>query len=334
MHRSVEEEVDQFIADISLYSGKNAAILLEDREDMAFWERIVREFAPQVKPVFPFSSKSGKDALRKYVSHASKMVLICVDSDNDAYRQSQNSKWLHPRRPFVYQTYTHSRENHFIHPGNLQQDCKDLLQTEYDFHQDFSEISTAFHEWLVFWLFFTDENRAWLSECITNFNQEVSWGKLNEIVQSCFEESGFYQLKTLEEVRNISVFFREKILTHKGQVELLISDNGFDYLLDELEAFKQSCPIESHDALWFIQGHCAFEDVILPYFSKVIQLIFTDLAEKASTMEEHNHWQKRSKTNSYRDILSISYRNCFSTSQQCRFFDQIRGDIENDFRKT
>jgi len=113
----------------------------------------------------------------------------------------------------------------------------------------------------------------------------------------------------------------------------LISGNGFDYLLDELSEFQKNCPIEPHKALWFIQGHCAFGDIMLPYFTKVIQLISKNLEINSISKEDRNHWQKRSKIDSYKDLLAVSYRNCLAASQQCDFFDQIKADIENDFGK-
>ncbi len=335
MHKSVEEEVAQFIADISLYHNKNAAVLVEDREDIPFWERILQHFAPGLKPVFPFISASGKDTLRKYADHVSSKVLICVDSDNDAYHITPNTTWLHPPRPFIYQTYAHSRENHYIHPANLELDIRELLQAgvEHDFRQDFSDLSEALYPWLVLWLFFTDQERQWLNHQIEGWNKEVSWNKLKDIIKECMKQQQFSQTETIEDMRNLAVYLRESISLHREELLKLVSENGYGYLEEELEDFQRSCPISPEEALWFIQGHCALEDVVLPYFAKTVQVLSRELATKAQSQEERNRWQNQtSKPDSfYRYPLTISYRNCLIDTTKCRFFDLIKSDIARDF---
>ena len=145
-----EEIIQQMIEDLTLlYPPKNTVILVEDREDASFWRRILLEYAPHIKPDFPLFSTTGKGNLKQYTSHLSKQVLICVDSDNDGYHTTGHSEWLHPRKPFIYQTYAHSRESHFIHPNNLKQSCDDLIGVEYDFPSDFAEISEALYNCLT-----------------------------------------------------------------------------------------------------------------------------------------------------------------------------------------
>jgi hypothetical protein len=333
MHKSVEEEIEQFIANLSMLPGRNVAVLVEDREDIAFWERLMKEFAPGLKPDFPYTSSTGKDALRKYANHVSKQVLICADSDNDAYHQTRNSEWLNPRRPFIYQTYAHSRENHLIHPGNLQQECKDLIWIDYDFQRDFEEISQALFPWLRCWLFFTDEKQRWLNDSIEGFEREVSWGKLKSMVEACFEERNFNKCQTTDEARNIFTPLIVVITEYRHTLLQTISENGFEYLRPELEAFEKDCPIEPQEALWFIQGHCAFDEIMLPYFEKIVSLLSAELAARAKSKEDENRWEKRVKQeHAYRDLLNVSYRNCLTSSQHCRFFDQIKADFQVDFK--
>jgi len=332
MLNSAEEEIEQFISDLSLYKDKNTVVLVEDREDMFFWERILQEFAPHIKPSFPFTSSLGKSALNRFVSHVSKNVFICVDSDNDAYHQTRFSNWIQPRKPFIYQTYAHSRENHFIHPGNLQQNCKELIQIEHDFLADFKAFSIALYEWLIIWLFYTDDQQiTWLSKEIHNFGENISWGKLKSIVEDCLEQVRFKDIQDIDECQNIVTLITEKILEQHERINTLLRENGLDYLLDNYKEFKKSCPIDPEETLWFIQGHCAFDNIIGPYFDKIIQLHSKQLEFAATTKEEKNHWKKRStELRSYRDVLSISYKNCLSRSQKCQFIDQIKNDIESD----
>lgn len=334
MHKSVEEIVEQLIGDLSLYSDKNTAILVEDREDIAFWRRILQEYAPHVKPDFPIFSTSGKGNLKQYFNYVSKQLFICVDSDNDAYHQTIFSEWLHPRKPFIYQTYAHSRESHFIHPNNLKQYCEGIIAIEHDFYPDFVKLSEVLYEWLIFYLFFKDKERKHLGKSIENFGSEISWEALKNIIKKAFEESHFEQAETLDEVRNLSTQFKIQTLAHKEHLQSLIRENGYDYLFDELQEFQRQCLIEPSDTLWFIQGHCAFDDIILPYFDKTMQILSKNLVESAKSKEERNRWKKISDpSKSYRDALSLYYVNCLSPSQQCRFFKQIQEDMQNDFLK-
>jgi Protein of unknown function (DUF4435) len=326
---TAQEEIEQFLADLTI-TGKNTVVLVEDKEDMHFWERIFKEFAPHIKPDFPFSTKSGKDTLRKYTDFVNKNILICVDSDNDAYHTTKNSIWLSPRRKYIYQTYAHSRENHFIHPNNLNQIAKSLIQMDYDFDRDFKELSIAVYEWLVLWLYFTDENNTWIGSQIKSFGNEISWKKLESLLKEVL--STLNGAKSIEEACNITTFVKEKMLNHNEYILSILSENGFDSVIEDFNKFRAECPILPEDSLWFIQGHRAFDDIILPYFDKIIQLLSTQSAENAKSDEERNRWKKRSENKtSNRDVLTTQFTNCLTKSQKCRFFDQIQTDIENDF---
>ncbi len=332
MHKSINEEIEQFIGDLTLYyPKKNTIVLVEDREDMAFWKHIIQEFAPHIKPDFPLLSSTGKSTLRKYVNHVSKEVFICIDSDNDFYHKTMHTEWLNPRKPYIYQTYSHSRENYFIYPNNLQQVCESLINIEYDFNSDFKQISEAFYDWLTIWLFFTDSERTWLNKEIDNFAVEIAWKKLENIINNAYIQVNFDNIQLLSEVKDISTIFKELILEHKEFLFKIILNNGYEYLLPDLNDFQQSCSIQPQETLYFIQGHIAFDKIILPYFTKVIQVLALDLAKEETTDDRRNHFQNRSKHKDYNDLLRDSYHRCFSSSNSCRFMEQIKHDIISDF---
>ena len=157
---------------------------------------------------------------------------------------------------------------------------------------------------------------------------------MKDIIATCFKNIRFESLTTREDALNISTELKVKILEHKEHILNLIIAHGYGQLIDELEEFQKNCPINPTESLWFIQGHCAFDDIIVPYFNKIIQILAKNLADKAKSKEKQNHWNKRSESKqSYRDVLSLNYRNCLSPSQECRFFRQIQDDIQTDFLK-
>jgi hypothetical protein len=314
MHKNIDEVTEQLLGDLTL-TNKNVAVLVEDKQDMAFWQRLITEFAPHLKPDFPMflnpnfnaSAKTGKGELKKYVPFVCEQLLICADSDNDAYHETTDTDWLAPRRPFIYQTYVHSRENHFFHYKNLENLCFEFAYQPYNFRPDFERISEALYDFLMLWLFFTDVKYSWLNK---ELSLNISWDSLVKIV----EEIDFQAIETIETLRNIGVVIKENILDFGDEVEKTLRDNGCEYILEELHTFKSNCPIVPNQTLWYIQGHCAFDNIVLPYFEKVLALL-----------------EPQNQGKSYRDVLSSSYGSCFSEANPCLFFDLIKADFKADF---
>lgn len=331
MHKSIEEEVEQFFGDLTLYHPKkNVVILIEDEEDMAFWKHIFEEYAPQIRPDFPFLTSSGKGTLKKYIEFVTDKLLICVDSDNDSFYKTNDSEWLSSKKPFIYQTHTHSRENYFVLAHNLQR-LAESLGFQYDFDSDFKKISEILYDWLINWLFYNDIERHWLRTQIDNFATEVSWKKLESIIKESYKKEDFNSINNLDKLRNITTTFKVLISEYNVYLDKLMQENGYDYLLAERNEFKNSCTIEPHETLHFIQGHIAYEDIILPYFTKIIQIIAMDMAEKQTSKEKLNHYMNRVKKDDYSDSLKSSYKDCFSKSVNCKFMEQIKQDINSDF---
>lgn len=331
MHNTIEDQLDQFLGDL-LHTGRDAVVLLEDRDDQSFWELILHEFLPGLKFDFPFMSSTGKDRLRPFKEHTSKKMLICVDSDNDAFHSTSNSSWINPRHPFIYQTYSHSRENHFFHPQNLNQECSEITLSPYDFTPDFQQISEALYEWLIIWLFFTDDNQKWIAKEITDLSAQISWSKLKVIIKSAMESLDFQNISNIREVLNICTELKTAVSEQKELILNLIIENGHDYLVVQLSEFKSSCPIPPEDSLWFIQGHCAFDNIMLPYFNKVVALLAAEQYTLASNTEDRNKWSKLSRPgNNHEEILKRSFRLCLLTQRPCSFFGQIKTDMQADF---
>jgi hypothetical protein len=327
MNPSEEETIArQIVEDLALLPGKNAVVLLEDREDIPFWKRVLQEFAPGINPDFPFwDNTRGKGRLKKFVHLVSQKILLCTDSDNDAFHQTKNTEWLSPRRPFIYQTYAYSWENHLIHPENLRQDCLSITYEDYDFQTDFKEISESLHDWLMLWLFLTDENRVSEAKYLKSLGAKFSWDDFEVFVQECFENAGFTDALTLDEAQKIIVEFKVRQEEHlKSTEQKIFMANGLDEWWKEFLAFRKKCPIEPCETLWFIRGHQAFDDIILPYFDKIVEIL--------SKKEGQNSQMSKKKTAAtHRDLLRVSYRNCLSASQNCRFFREIKRDFQQDF---
>lgn len=331
MHKTVQDKLDQFRGDL-LLGRNNTIVLIEDREDQYFWELILKNFAPNIKPDFPISSTTGKDALRPYAEYAAKDLIICVDSDNDAYHKTQNSDWLNPSRPYIYQTYTHSRESHFIHPENLEEECKEITHRMHHFRNDFHDISKALHPWLILWLFFNDSDNKWVLTAINGLEDALSWKKLKKMVQDAYQNIGFEDTQNMDVAQKLSVELSIQLRDYREYIISQIANEGYEYLITSFHEFEKTQPIQPEETLWYIQGHCAFEHIILPYFDKIIQILSLLNAEIATKDDQKNHWLKKSNSStSYRDRLSISYRTCLLGSRDCKFFEQIKYDIQKDF---
>lgn len=328
MPQSIEDDIDQFLGDLHLYHPvRNVVVLVEDLGDISFWESILTTVNPQLRPNFPLLAANGKSVLRKYVDYVSKQFFICADTDNDCYHQTVHSTWLHPRKPYIYQTYTHSRENHLIHPKHLEICCKNLVHKIHDFETDFKIISTSFYDWLMLWLFFTDDNRKFLNKLINKFAERFAWDTLKKRI----ERLHFDKENSIEMVRNQLTSLKMSVLELQVRLFEDLEAEGLDYLITEFNDFKTTCPILPEESLWFVQGHIAFDSIMLPYFTKGVQLMATELANIAVSKEEKNRWQKRANETNYRDTIILSYINYLPIEQPYRFMELIKKDILKDF---
>jgi hypothetical protein len=105
--------------------GYTAKVHVEDYDDSVFWDKIFKYFIPEYSFDYIFFTRtpkgdriSGCTACLKYFESEclSKDFFICIDSD---YRWLLQEKGIDIEH-FVFQTYTHSIENHYCYFKNLE----------------------------------------------------------------------------------------------------------------------------------------------------------------------------------------------------------------------
>ncbi len=131
-------------------------ILVEDVDDILFWQLCLKHVKPEKKVKFNAYSinekglrETGKKHCLKYVPFLCNTLAICIDSDFD-YLLDKQSVYNHP---FVFQTYTYSWENHFCFAPALQTRWKKLCpEYSFDFDSFISCLNTLLYTPLLQYL--------------------------------------------------------------------------------------------------------------------------------------------------------------------------------------
>jgi len=137
-----------------------ASVHLEDSTDEIFWKPILNYIFPMEKFNFIYESESlfgnktrGCEQCLKYKNYLSKQFFICIDSD---YRYLLQEEGLSAEN-FVFQTYTHSIENHLCYKSKLNgtpENCTGLENTVFDFETFLLAYSNAIYEAFIWHLYF------------------------------------------------------------------------------------------------------------------------------------------------------------------------------------
>lgn len=331
MHDSIKSKIDQFIGDLLLVSEEDKFnILIEDKEDIQFWRLIFESL--ELKPVFPeFPSKATGKApiLQDYYAHLSDKLVICVDSDNDHLHETNFSSFIKQRPKHLFHTHTHSRENHFIYPDNLALEYEGITYEAFDFKKIFNDLSEALHPWLLTWLFFNDRSRAWLEKEIPDLKRSFSWKELEKVAAKTFQK--MQREDSLDDILLILSELNNTILLALKTAWESIPEE-FSFLKIQYNEYSETPIVELNETLFFIQGHCAFDTIIMPLFNNLVRIETLHKARKEKEKDKQNHWLNKSKED-YRRELSQSYKNCLMTGRSCKFIKLIQNDIAQDFTK-
>jgi Protein of unknown function (DUF4435) len=334
LHKSIESEVEQMLGDL-LLTGKDSVVIVEDRKDVAFWSEILGSVLPVRKFDFAIEVMS-KDVALMYVSYTDERLIICVDSDNDHLHRSDYSKYLSPRSKYLFHTHTHSKENHFVHPPNLAFNFLESVQQVYNFEADLASASRAVLPWVKLWLFCTDKANFGYVEKNADCKVSLAWKTLENLIKTAESEistlpvtnmtdcSLFFD-KISESVHQFEVSFWDSL---KSAKELNAEDK--DRLFKGYAAFD--CPVSDSNAIWFVQGHIVFDDIIVPHFIRLVKLYAE--AEMSRNPKEQARWKgvlKRVYENY--TLLSRSYSRCLLQNVNCLFIEDIRNDILTDFSR-
>ncbi|MDR1609964.1 MAG: DUF4435 domain-containing protein [Candidatus Symbiothrix sp.] len=132
-----------------------AMVLVESYDDSVFWDKIFKYFIPEYPFDYIYSTKTPKGdtitgctACLKYFESEclSKDFFICIDSDYRLLLQETNKDVEH----FVFQTYTHSIENHYCYFKNLENVFDSSGYKCFNPHSFLKKYSKTLYHWFIF----------------------------------------------------------------------------------------------------------------------------------------------------------------------------------------
>ena len=147
---------------LRVYTNGKAIIFTEDQDDIFFWKNIFKNKGEGYKifPIVTFSSANGKPELLKIIGNLHKHLFIALDSDLNYvcrnYQQDLHNKFINI--PFVFQTYTYSKESYEYDIVNINKYLsyiyysKDIDSNFNAFINDFSTICFKLVLYITFML--------------------------------------------------------------------------------------------------------------------------------------------------------------------------------------
>ena len=297
---------------------------------------------------------SGKSYLRKYFNDTNKDFIICIDSDLEPF--TEHSFLLKDRPPFLYHTYTYSRENHFAYPNSLNHWLQGKIgATVKDIEMILNDISTKLTPILVYHILFEQNGqfKRFLAEnspdwsvfldtvnrgIKTNFEKEIqkqsclSWDVLKVVVDI---EEDLQNIVSLAHLKTFSFTFLDNALvSFKKAVDQLINDyNRLDLtesLNDITEKFNQIVP--SNDTIYFFQGHVVHDKILIPLMKKLLEICAIEQKQEIDkTKQIKDKDARKNQIDKSLVNIELGYEFCLLNDRNCKYLSLLFKDIENDF---
>lgn len=176
---------DKYYQEASILTGRPnfVKVLVEDEEDISFWNDILSSTCPDKDfEITPYASSTefnvsdltkGKSHLKKFINRLGSHFIECIDSDLDyvlkEFDEDAEALW---KNEYVFQTCAYSRENLLCEPVALKTICFDCTKEkvrEIDFSEFLKELSKIVYP-VVIWLCFL-EKRKIRGEIINAWNK-------------------------------------------------------------------------------------------------------------------------------------------------------------------
>lgn len=278
---SIEEKY-QLLSKLAIARAKitrcEGVAYLEDQEDKTFWKQIFEAFGHKIHYVFyskiDKNHRTGVEQCLNYKKYdcLSKDFFICIDSD---FRYLENESGLTVNE-FVFQTYTHSIENHFCFGKGLNQQIEKWIgfkQEVFDFEKFWSEYSEIIFP--AFLKFFVNRN-------------QISFSDFKEVIEIRTESNlpdisgnGENELKAIQEKISKSEFnfpnqvseIIQKQLSEKGvnanNIYLFLQGHFIKHIIShigskvkkELETIKKQ-GLTKEEIVSFFKENSKFEDIL------------------------------------------------------------------------
>lgn len=159
----------RFALDAKMFRCR-AAVHVENKNDIAFWEAILKHFRPEDRFHFIAGSRNeygretcGVTQCLKYADFLSPDFFICIDSD---YRYLLQERKIGSQY-FILQTYTYSFENHHCFADGLDDVCSrvtHLKNTVFDFRRFLTEFSHILYDLFIWHLYFQNADPVLFSQ--------------------------------------------------------------------------------------------------------------------------------------------------------------------------
>lgn len=160
-----------------------AAIHVENKDDIVFWETIFHHFRPRDRFHFIAGSRNengretkGVTQCLKYLHYLNPSFFICIDSDYRYLLQERKINIQH----YVFQTYTYSFENHHCYGNKLNDVCFQVTQLPndiFDFNRFLNDYSHIVYELFIWHLYFLVADPKLFPASEFNELITLSWGR-------------------------------------------------------------------------------------------------------------------------------------------------------------
>lgn len=283
----LEEDVQRMKAE-TVFLRLEKVVLVEGDSDKLFWRilldtRIAGKFEIFASVNHPtFNTRSKSALLKNYAPFTQNDFILCLDSDYDY--MLENPQLM---RPFIFQTYCYSIENHWSFADGLFEIVKKATNTEggnFDFKKFMNAYSKVIYPYLVFSLFSKKQNDGFLPP--EDLGKNAGFTKISK---------PYSDLAILKE--NLSIQFD-------------ILQNG--YLQNRaFKNFKKRLTVlglNKENAYQFVRGHDILGKVTLPIMKFVGGSLTNQRYKSLKTNEEKAAYQQHIKANSFEHALQNNAR--------------------------
>ena len=245
------------------------SVLVEDIYDEEFWRLIIENVNPNLRNriYFPYPNKKGtrgKDTLRNFRGFVNKKFIICIDSDCE-YLYDKDVWYI---ADYIYHTVVYSKENFQCNYFSLNEICKSLTTTTYNFKSLLENISRIISPIFYIWFYFKEINCNDFNHLINN---EVFGTILN------FQDS---QFDNIGDENILSQNIEDKVKGTLGKLKEVMDDGWYDSILidgipDIQNRLTEEYSIRSEDILSFCYGHGVLDKFVEPFMRKLITILKT-----------------------------------------------------------
>lgn len=242
-------------------------IFVEANDDMIFWREIFWHFAPELKIKIHKSGEgmpiSGSDLLEKRLDRegVNQYKIICFDSDYKRY-WSKNSRY---ESLYIFQTFSHSIENHNCFPAFLDRLVRIVTETE-NIQPWFSEFlkkySQTVYPLFVYFVYDKLNNKNILTD--KDFHRAI-------FTQEFFQKNIASKITENDIIKNIEA--KVNALIAELTLKEKISDNDWQ---NTCEYLQNNYSIDNDNTYMYIRGHNLEETVITTLLGRLCYDLIKD----------------------------------------------------------